>query len=146
MFGQDMVLCRPALCRDSSQHTHTHTHHSVMRLGGLPCQDVYCPVSCHWFTMALSTTLYIAGGNTLPHRQLKAILHKCTCVLAPFPLVMFTLWWQGQKIIKASITEELPVLGIYSFMTSREGKVRAPWQQIFICVCLCVSHWLNGPD
>lgn len=56
-------LCRPVMSRDSSPHT----HHSVMRLGGLPCQDIYCSVSRHWVTMALSTTLYIAGGNAPTH-------------------------------------------------------------------------------
>lgn len=50
------VLSRPPLCRDLSYPT----HHSVMRLGGSSCQDVYCSVSHHWVTTALLTMQQVA--------------------------------------------------------------------------------------
>ena len=77
------VSREPSLITTHTQKQ-THTRHSVMRLGGLPCQDVRCSVSCHWVTRCLSTTLYIAGGNTLTHTN----NHKCQTVYVKQNLMM----------------------------------------------------------
>lgn len=67
--------------------THTHPHNSVMTLGSLPCQDVVnCPVSRHWVTMALSPTLYSAGGNT------PTPIRPFYTNVTPFCLVMFIIY------------------------------------------------------
>ncbi len=60
MFGQDIYACpQGPLQTRYVQRLNT----LQMRLGGYPCQGVYCSLSRHWVTMALSATLFIAGGN-----------------------------------------------------------------------------------